>query len=183
MTAKAATVGLAWDASSDPTVTGYKIYTGTALLVYTNSINVGNTTNCTISNLVVGVTYHFAATAYNAFGLESDYSAEATYAVPVGVAPVITAQPTNLTVSAGSSALFSVSATGTLPFTYQWRFKGTNIVAATNLSFSLSAVTTNNAGSYVVLVGNTAGSVTSNPAILTVIPVVAPATDLRGVVF
>jgi hypothetical protein len=41
--------------------------------------------------------------------------------------PIITAQPTNETVLAGSAATFSVAVSGTGPFTYQWQFNGTNL--------------------------------------------------------
>jgi len=40
--------------------------------------------------------------------------------------PVITQQPTNETVLRGNTAIFSVSVSGTGPFTYQWRFNETN---------------------------------------------------------
>src|SRR5215469_12967931 len=76
-------VSLAWDRSADGTVTGYNVYYGTASRAYTNVIAAGNTTNAVVSNLVSGVTYYFAATTYTSAGLESDYSAEASYAVPV----------------------------------------------------------------------------------------------------
>ncbi|HZR21742.1 MAG TPA: fibronectin type III domain-containing protein [Verrucomicrobiae bacterium] len=76
-------VALAWDPSPDTSVTGYNVYYGTASRTYTNIIAVGNSTNAVVSNLVTGVTYYFAATTHTAAGLESDYSAEASYAVPV----------------------------------------------------------------------------------------------------
>ena len=80
----AQSVTLVWDPSTDPNVTGYKIYYGVATRTYTNTVNVGDTTTVTISNLLEGATYYFAATAYNSVGLESDFSAEASYTVPGG---------------------------------------------------------------------------------------------------
>ena len=47
--------------------------------------------------------------------------------VTVGIAPGITAQPTNDAVVTGSTASFSVAVSGTGPFTYQWQFNGTNL--------------------------------------------------------
>src|SRR5262245_58719956 len=79
----AQSVTLQWNPSTDPSVTGYNIYYGAASRTYTNKIDVGNTTNATISGLVEGVTYYFAATAYNILGAESDYSAEVSYTVPL----------------------------------------------------------------------------------------------------
>ena len=48
---------------------------------------------------------------------------------PLEAHPVNTLQPTNQTVVAGSNAIFSVSVSGTGPFTYQWQFNGTNFDA------------------------------------------------------
>jgi regulation of enolase protein 1 (concanavalin A-like superfamily) len=76
-------VTLAWNPSSDPTVGGCNIYYGVASRTYTNKVNVGNVTSATISGLVEATTYYFAATAYNTLGLESDYSDESSYTVPV----------------------------------------------------------------------------------------------------
>ena len=81
-------VTLAWDLSIDPTVVGYKIYYGVASRTYTSMVDVGNATSVTISGLVEGTTYFFAATAYNTLGLESDYSDELSYTVP-GVLPTV----------------------------------------------------------------------------------------------
>ena len=76
-------VTLAWDASPDASAVGYRIYYGPASGVYTNSAAVGNVTSATLAGLVDGVTYFFAATAYNASGDESLFSNEANYTVPV----------------------------------------------------------------------------------------------------
>jgi hypothetical protein len=76
------TVTLAWDPSSDPGVTGYKLYYGTACATYCYTNNVGNVTSATITNLAEGCTYFFAVTACNSSGLESGYSNELSYTVP-----------------------------------------------------------------------------------------------------
>jgi hypothetical protein len=83
-------------------------------------------------------------------------------------APAITSQPTSQTVTAGSSATFSVTASGTAPLSYQWRFNGSNISGATSASYTLSNAQSANAGNYSVVVSNSAGSATSNNATLTV---------------
>src|SRR5437879_4544234 len=77
------TITLAWDPSSDPSVVGYNLYYGTATRSYANEIAAGTQTSLSISNLVPGTTHYFAATTFTAGGLESDYSAEATYTVPI----------------------------------------------------------------------------------------------------
>ncbi len=88
--------------------------------------------------------------------------------------PVITTQPQNASVMAGGAAGFSVTATGTGPLAYQWRFNGTNIAGATQANLSLSNVTTNQAGVYSVIVTNAVGSAPSSNAILTVTPPLTP---------
>lgn len=84
------------------------------------------------------------------------------------VAPMITAQPRSTTVSPGVGAAFTVSATGLPVPTYQWRFKGANISGATSASYTVSPVSSTDAGNYDVVVANAAGSVTSTAATLTV---------------
>ncbi len=84
--------------------------------------------------------------------------------------PVITAQPTNQTVVAGSTPTFTVVAAGTPPINFQWSFNGTNIVGATNNVLTLASVQSAQAGSYAVLVTNPYGSTNSSAAVLTVNP-------------
>ncbi|HEY5914707.1 MAG TPA: immunoglobulin domain-containing protein [Verrucomicrobiae bacterium] len=91
-------------------------------------------------------------------------------------APVITTQPASQTVPAGANATFTVVATGTAPLGYQWRFNSVNIAGATSSSLRLTAVTSANAGSYTVVVSNSAGSTTSSAASLTVTSTVTAPT-------
>jgi hypothetical protein len=74
-------VTLAWDANSEP-VAGYKVYYGITSRVYPFAVVAGDVTSLMLSNLQEGVTYYFAATAYNTSGLESDFSTEINYIVP-----------------------------------------------------------------------------------------------------
>ena len=92
------------------------------------------------------------------------------------MAPSITAQPANVTVTAGQTATFSVTATGTAPLSYQWKKNGTAISGATAASYTTPAETTaDNGAQFTVVVSNTVGNVTSNAATLTVNPApVAP---------
>ena len=85
--AHAAQVTVAWDANADPAVTGYRVHYGTAPGNYTSHIDVGNATSCVISGLAEGITYYFAATAYDGSGHESDYSAAVSYTMPQAPAP------------------------------------------------------------------------------------------------
>jgi Concanavalin A-like lectin/glucanases superfamily/Fibronectin type III domain len=81
-TLSAQNVTLGWPATTDPQIAGYDIYYGTASGNYTSSIAVGDTTSVTISNLVVGTTYYFAATSLNGQNQQSALSAEISYTVP-----------------------------------------------------------------------------------------------------
>ena len=83
--------------------------------------------------------------------------------------PAITTQPASQTNSVGASVTFSITATGTAPLAYQWRFFGTNLGGATLGSFSLTNIQTTNAGDYTVVITNSVGSITSSIATLTVI--------------
>src|SRR5258708_3223074 len=97
-------------------------------------------------------------------------SSAATLAVSAAAAgPSITAQPAGATVTAGQTASFSVTATGTAPLGYQWQKNGGAISGATSSSYTTPATTSSdNAAQFAVVVSNTAGSVTSNAATLTV---------------
>lgn len=83
-------------------------------------------------------------------------------------APAITSQPTSETVTAGQSASFSVTATGSPTPTYQWQKNSVNISQATSSTYTIPSTTTSDAGTYQVVVSNSAGTVTSNSATLTV---------------
>jgi alpha-tubulin suppressor-like RCC1 family protein len=93
------------------------------------------------------------------------------FEAPVGptlIAPSITQQPTNITVTVNNTAVFNVAAAGTQPLSYQWMFNGTNILGATNTALTLNNATPELAGNYSVLVFNAAGIAVSSNALLTV---------------
>ena len=90
------------------------------------------------------------------------------------VPPTITSQPSSQTVTAGQTATFSVATTGSNPMSYQWQFNGATISGATLNTYSLANAQPSNAGSYSVVVSNSAGSAVSNSATLTVTTLVPP---------
>ena len=84
---------------------------------------------------------------------------------------VFTAQPQNQTALAGSNVTLSVTAAG-LALSYQWFYNGTNLISgATNSTLSLSRAALSQSGTYSVLASNFAGAVYSQPAMLTVAPI------------
>ena len=84
------------------------------------------------------------------------------------IAPSILAQPQSQTVAAGGSAHFSVTGAGQPAPSYQWYCNGGAITAATSATLDLANVRASDAGSYVVVLTNDSGTITSSPAVLTV---------------
>jgi Zn-dependent metalloprotease len=89
-----------------------------------------------------------------------------------GTGVSISSNPTSQTVAAGSTANFSVTATGgTAPYKYQWLRNGATIAGATSSSYSLVAQTTDNGAAFSVKVTDSATTpttATSSAATLTV---------------
>jgi hypothetical protein len=116
----------------------------------------------------------YSVVASNSAGSVTSNAATLTLVTTV-TAPSITTQPSAASVTAGNSTTFSVAASGTSPFSYQWRKDGTSISGATSSTYSISSTSTSDAGGYTVVVTNSAGSATSNTASLTVAAaIVAP---------
>jgi hypothetical protein len=96
-------------------------------------------------------------------------------ALATAAQPVITTQPQNATAVAGTTALFSVTANGTAPLSFQWWFSGgyglTNLLDGdTNASLTLSNIqVSTTAGSYWVVITNIQGAVTSSVVTLNVL--------------
>lgn len=104
-------VALTWDPTPDMSVAGYNIYYGISSGVYDNIFNVGNVTSATISSLVAGVTYYFAATAYYADGTESAFSNEISRTMPAAIPA--------LQIRRASAGQFLLTVNGPAGHTYQ----------------------------------------------------------------
>jgi hypothetical protein len=145
--------------------------TGTAPLTYQwkkNNLTIsganssGYTTTATTGS---DNTAQFTVTISNTAGTITSNPATLTVNVP----PSITAQPASQTLTAGQTATFSVTATGTSPLLYQWQKNGMPIGGATSASYTTPATTSSdNSAQFIVAVSNSAGSVNSIAAILTV---------------
>jgi hypothetical protein len=94
-------------------------------------------------------------------------SATATLTVGVATRPVIVSQPVGESVPFGQSVTLNVVATGSAPLSYQWTKDGVPI-GSNSPSYLISQAQGSDAGNYVVTVTNSAGSVPSSPATLSV---------------
>ncbi|MCC6230414.1 MAG: immunoglobulin domain-containing protein [Phycisphaerales bacterium] len=136
---------------------------GTTLLGSASSAAAGAVE--TISGLGLGVgSYYVKVSAAAGTSATQLYQLSLTGTGCAG--PSITGQPSNLTRCTGTSATFTVTATGATG--YQWRKNTTNIGGATSSSYTIPSVAAGDAGSYDCVVSNACSSVTSNAASLTV---------------
>ena len=121
-------------------------------------------TSLTLSNVTAGDAGSYTAVATNTAGTATSNIATLT----VNVAPSFTTQPQSQTVGAGSNVTFTVAVSGTPTPTLQWQKGGTAIAGQTGTSLTLNGVTASDAANYTAVATNTAGTVTSATATLTV---------------
>ena len=143
----------------------------------TNLTNTGNISGATSASLTINpATIANAASNYNVIvsGTCSPSDTSSNVSLTVNTAPAITTGPTNQTVCSGSSANFTVTATGT-GLTYQWRKGSTDLTNTGNISGATSASLTINpatiadaANNYNVIVSGTCSSDTSSNVSLTI---------------
>jgi hypothetical protein len=159
--------------SVSQTATFSVVAAGTAPLSYQWQKGTTNVANATSSSYTTPATVtgdnnsQFRVVVSNS--VNSVTSNFATLTVNAPVAPSITQQPGDKTVVAGQTATFTVVATGTVPLSYQWQKGTTDITNATSSSYTTPVTTVGDTGSqFRVVVTNTAGNATSNPATLTV---------------
>jgi hypothetical protein len=100
-------------------------------------------------------------------GCGSATSSSASLAV--SPAPTFTNQPNNQNALIGKPASFSVTSSGSSPFSYQWKFNSQNISGATLQSYSIGSVAVANGGNYSCTVTDACGqSTTSSAAVLSI---------------
>lgn len=132
------------------------------VLVNDTRISGADTATLTILNLAESDQGNYSVKVENAAGnVVSDNAA-----LIVIVAPIIVTQPVSQqAVNEGASATFTVTVSGTSP-TFQWHRNGVNITGATGSSYTRTDVQWFSTGVYTVLVQNSAGSVISSDAAL-----------------
>ena len=121
----------------------------------------------TITNAQLPDVGGYSVVVSNAYG--SDLSAAAQLTVSTPTAPSILTQPQSLTVLPGGSAVFSVAAGGSAPFSYQWYYNtNTALTNATSDTLTLTDLQPADAGFYSVVVTNLIGVTNSGFALLSV---------------
>jgi hypothetical protein len=145
-----------------------------------NLLNLGGisgvqTPTLNISNLVSADSGSYQVVIANTYGTLVSTAATLTVLSP----PSVTA-PQSVAVGVGGTASFSVTAGGTSPFGYQWYQGATALSGATGPALNFSSVQTTNQGQYKVVVTNIVGSVTSAPAMLTVLGYCASAQTTQS---
>jgi hypothetical protein len=101
----AAQVTLTWDAVTGQSISGYKIYYGTASRNYTTSVDAKNVTSFPVTGLQDGTTYYFAATVYNEAKAESGFSNEVTYTTLQTCTYSLSSSSASFGASAGSGSV------------------------------------------------------------------------------
>src|SRR3989441_2535680 len=166
----AAQVTLAWDPNTETDLAGYKLYYGLSSGSYPSSVDVGNLTSYTLSGLLEGQSYYFAATAYNLSLAESGFSNEVSKALADVTPPTVSlTAPANGATVSGTAVTVSASASDNVGVAgVQFSLDGVNLGAedtvapysatwnttlATSGTHSLTAVARDAAGNTATAVG------------------------------
>ena len=100
----------------------------------------------------------------------AELQSRAAYA-PATAEPIqVTQQPQSVEAFENQQVTFSAAFSGTPPFTIQWQRNGVAITGETNQGLTITTALADNGAQYRALIGNAAGSVTTDAAVLTVRP-------------
>jgi hypothetical protein len=131
------------------------------------NISGSTTSTLTLRAITLADAGSYRVFVFNVSG--SVMSSVATLTV-VGSPPIITEQPMSQVGYWGKSVAFTVAATNSPPFGYQWQKDGAPITGATARSLALTNLQGSDAGCYTVVVTNSVGSITSSNAYLIMNP-------------
>lgn len=152
-----------------------------SLGVQTLTIDYDNTSPSLVGDTIaIRIESDSSQNSFNPTGWIDNLSVEAGDAPPLP--PTITAHPQSATASQYGPHTFTVSASGTPPFSHQWKKNGEDIDGATSASLVLTNLTFDDAGSYTVVVTNDHGNATSDSATLTVTPYPTDVSAAAGIV-
>jgi alpha-tubulin suppressor-like RCC1 family protein len=142
---------------SGASVTFTVVVTGTSSPTYQwqkNGVNISGATSSslTLTSAQTSDAGNYQCVISNSFG--SVTSATSVLTVYTDTSLTIRNQPTAQVVTLGTAATFSLTATSVEPISYQWRKNGVAISGATAASYTIPAVTTNDAGNYSCIVSD-----------------------------
>lgn len=143
-----------------------KVSGNTLVGLMDGGIVAGSTTaTLTLTGVAPGDAGDYAVTVTNAAGSITSDTATVTV-TNTNIAPAFTKQPAGLTVNQGGTATFTVAASGVPTPTITWMHEGNVVAGATGATLTLQNVQAADAGRYVAVATNLAGSVNSNEAVL-----------------
>jgi hypothetical protein len=131
-----------------------------------NSIPGGNGQNLSYSVTADDDGAQITATVYNDYGSATTNPS----AITIGSWPSATISPSSAKVMEGLTIGLTVKASGTSPFTYQWRKGSTLIEGATSDKYTFKVSMADDGAVYSCIVGNKFNKVSSNGFTLTVTP-------------
>jgi hypothetical protein len=137
--------------------------------------------NLTLVNVTTSQSGGYLVTVGNSLGVVLSRTAK-LQVNPRSSSPLLTTEPSDVTVLVGEPARFEVGATADASLSYQWFF-GTNLLnGETSPVLNFGSVASTNAGAYHATISNSGGSVSSRAAILTVVskPSFVPPFVLAG---
>ena len=132
-----------------------------------SSLSGQTTATLSLSNVQPADAGSYTCVATNTAGTVTSSAVTLTVSA-LAVAPAFTTQPSSQSVAPGVTVTFTAAASGTPTPTYQWQKGGSSLSGQTTATLSLSNVLAADAGSYTCVATNTAGTVTSSAATLTV---------------
>jgi len=172
ITSGVAQASTAATATAGQTVTFTVTAMGTTPFTFQWTRNGANITGAVAATFVINNVQPADAATYcvvvsNSAGTTTSDNAILTI-VPAVSAPIFTIQPASQTVTAGAAVTFAAAANGFPAPTYQWQVNGANISGATGTSYTITNTGLSNAGTYLLVASNSAGSVSSSGAVLTI---------------
>ncbi|HEY5551669.1 MAG TPA: immunoglobulin domain-containing protein, partial [Opitutaceae bacterium] len=120
-----------------------------------------------LNNVQLDAAAIYTVVATNSEGSATSTGATLTVTIPAS-APLITTHPQSQSVVVGANVVFQVAASGNPAPTFQWRKDGVAIAGATSAMLTLNNVQPADAATYTAVATNSAGSATSNGAVLSV---------------
>jgi len=158
------------------------VYTNGSVICTPGTLASGSSTSFTIS--VLPVTGDPVTNLVSIASVTGDPSIDNNLAtsiteVSANSLPLVTLEPLDAIVPAGSTALFEVAAAGPPPLAYQWFFNSEPMSGATSNSLVLPNVQSGNTGPYFAVIANPQGAVTSSIARLSLL--VPPMIAVSGI--